>query len=119
LSAAHLDQVEHLIVLCRRTLTGVRAGEMPDLDTFGTHFDDAFGELQKLGAIDPSEAETPSVRRRLRDLEQIRVQLAQELDILRSEMQERLVGVSHGKKGLKAYSKALNQAARGALRGQG
>jgi len=119
LSAAHLDQVEHLIVLCRRTLTRVRAGDAPDLDAFGLDFDSAFEKLQRLGNITPTESEAPIVRRRLRDLEQLRIQLAEELGMLRGEMEERLVGVSKGKKGLKAYGEALSQVRRGVLRGQG
>ena len=117
MSAAHLEQVEHLIVLCRRTLSGVRDGQTPDLDAFGADFDTAFLELQRLGAVNPSESEAPNVRRRLRDLEQVRLQLAEELGQLRSEMQGRLVGVSKGREGISGYKKTLAGSQRGALRG--
>ena len=119
MSAAHLEQVEHLIVLCRQTLDGVRDGQTPDLDAFGTDFDSAFLQLQRLGDVNPGESETPNVRRRLRDLEQVRIQLSEELGLLRSEMEGRLVGVSKGRKGIRGYKKTLAGSQRGALRGQG
>ena len=119
MSAAHLREVEHLIKLCRHTCEDVKSGRLSDFDAFDSQFDHAFERLCALGEVDGSPDEQATVRRRLKDLEAARRQLANELSELKKQMANRLIGVSRGRKSLKAYRHTVGRVGRGALRGQG
>jgi hypothetical protein len=119
LSAAHLREVESLIEICQNARDDAQSGHLTDLEQFDAQFDVSFERLCALGEIDGPPDHTFMVRRRLRDLERIRVQLANELKDLRRQMAHRLSGVSRGRKGLTAYRSTVGGNVRGALRGQG
>jgi hypothetical protein len=119
LSAAHLREVESLIHICRGACEEVQSGRLTDLEAFDARFDGVFERLCELGEVTGTPAEQSAVRRRLKDLEKVRLQLANELNELRKQMADRLIGVSRGRKGLSAYRHTLGRSGRGALRGQG
>ena len=119
MSAAHLQEVDQLIRLCRSACDEVQSGRLSDFDVFDAQFDGAFERLCALGEVDGTPTEQAVVRRRLKDLEKVRRQLTNELHDLRKQMADRLIGVNRGRKGLNAYRRSVGRVGRGALRGQG
>ena len=119
MSAAHLREVESLLEICQTARDDARGGQLPNLDLFDEHFDIAFKRLCDLGEVVGTAEHTSKVRRRLRDLERARLQLANELKDLQRQMAQRLTGVNRGRKGLTAYRSTVGGAVRGARRGQG
>ncbi len=114
-----LDHVDQLILLCRTTLADLRAGNLPDLETFSVKFDETFAALEVIDARDGVPDDSTSLRRRLRELDRIRTELAEELAVMHSEMGDKLTQMNTGKKGIDAYRSTLGEKQRGNRRGQG